>query len=449
MVRRGIDRGLALLARVLLWGFFRGVELDGTEHLPRHRPVLVVANHFNGFVDPVALTRILGRVPRFLAKATLWKVMVARPFLALAGIIPVHRAEDGTTEGNRAAFAATHEALRRHETVALFPEGTTHDDPYLHRLHTGAARIALGARAEGVTGIAIVPVGLVFADKLALRSRVGLRIGPPIDVDTEAARLATGDEPADDTDREAVEALTDLIDARLATVAGHYRDWREAAWSRRAAEIAWRDQQTRPGRPVPLARREEWAQRIHDADPEPRHEVFTRLGRYALDLDELRLGDDQLVPARSLGRLARELVVTALALVLLLPLVATGVTVNALPYLAVRLASSSVAAPVTKGTVRLLVALVAFPLAWSVFAWTNQIDTWFLIEAGVAVACGAATVYLVERWTSLHATWRAFSVRRNAQHLVDAILPDRRALVEAVAAAAPAPQSQAPQSQAH
>ena len=37
----------------------------------------------------------LGRLPRFIAKAALWRVTVARPFLALAGVLPVYRTGDG------------------------------------------------------------------------------------------------------------------------------------------------------------------------------------------------------------------------------------------------------------------------------------------------------------------------------------------------------------------
>ena len=128
-------------------------------------------------------------MPRFLAKATLWKVSALRPFLALAGIIPVHRAQDGSTSANLSTFSSCHDALRRRATVGIFPEGTTHDDPYLHELHTGAARIAVGARASGVRYITIVPIGLVFADKLALRSRVAIRVGRPIDLESQLDQL--------------------------------------------------------------------------------------------------------------------------------------------------------------------------------------------------------------------------------------------------------------------
>lgn len=56
-----------------------------------------VANHHSSLVDPVALIARLPRLPRFLAKSALWdtKFLPLRPFLWLAGAIPVHRTTDG------------------------------------------------------------------------------------------------------------------------------------------------------------------------------------------------------------------------------------------------------------------------------------------------------------------------------------------------------------------
>lgn len=433
-MRTTIDRLLAVLARIVLRGFYRKLEIAGRGQVPTDRPVLIVANHFNGFVDPVVLTAAFGRVPRFLAKSTLWKVVIARPFLALAGIIPVHRAEDGSTTGNDRTFESCYAALGAGATVAIFPEGTTHDDPYLHRLHTGAARIALGARGAGVDGVTIVPVGLVFSDKLALRSRVAVRVGQPIEVDTvpvPAADPAPDPDTGTGPDRAAVDGLTDLIGERLSAVSGDYAEWREASHARRAAEITLRTE-VAGRRTVPLSEREVLAQRVADAPPGERDRVFTALGRYALDLDHVGLDDDQLVPRLDLTRVAWQLTLSLIGLVLLGPLVVTGVTVNAGPYAIVRLAGSSVTAPVTKGTVRILLALVCFPVAWGIFAWVNRVDSHVVWEMLVAAGCGAATVWLFEQWVRLYRTWRAFTVQRNSRRLVELILPDREALVDTV-----------------
>src|SRR5687767_623487 len=139
MVRSLLDRFIFQVANLAAHGLFRTVEVVGREHLPRNRPVLLVANHFNGAVDAVILMTALGDLPRFVAKATLWRPVLVRPFLALLGLVPVYRPEDKQPGGNNLAmFDRAHAVLRRNGTLALFPEGTTHDRLELARMRTGA-----------------------------------------------------------------------------------------------------------------------------------------------------------------------------------------------------------------------------------------------------------------------------------------------------------------------
>ena len=67
-------RLVAWIARFASWLLFRRVEVVGIERYPRDRPVLLVANHFNGFLDPVLIATALRRLPRFIAKAGLRKI---------------------------------------------------------------------------------------------------------------------------------------------------------------------------------------------------------------------------------------------------------------------------------------------------------------------------------------------------------------------------------------
>ncbi|MEZ5140759.1 MAG: 1-acyl-sn-glycerol-3-phosphate acyltransferase [Acidimicrobiales bacterium] len=85
------------------------------------------------------------------------------------GVLPVHRTVDGGGD-NAGTFRSVIAELHHGHAVAIFPEGTTHDDQRLAPVRTGAARLALDAAADGVD-LAIVPVGITFEDKVALRSR--------------------------------------------------------------------------------------------------------------------------------------------------------------------------------------------------------------------------------------------------------------------------------------
>lgn len=213
-LRRGLDVALAFLARVVLRVFFREIEVVGRERVRGGSPVLVVANHVNALVDPLLILAFLGLHPRILAKSTLWRHPVVAPLLVLAGAVPVYRRQDGMdTSRNLAAFRHARRVLARGGAVLLFPEGTSHNQPYRLPLKTGAARIALDTEwRHGPLGLRIVPVGLVYEAKGEFRSRVLISIGEPIDPAPERHRY-----PHDG--RAAARALTQLIATGLDAVA--------------------------------------------------------------------------------------------------------------------------------------------------------------------------------------------------------------------------------------
>jgi 1-acyl-sn-glycerol-3-phosphate acyltransferase len=218
-------RAIRGLTTAMIHTFFRRVKVDGIERLPTSGPVILVANHGNGLVDGILLMSMLPRWPRFLGKATLFKIAPLKPLLDMAGVIPVYRAKDAKpgetdrTAQNDATFAECRRLLADGAMVAIFPEGISHDLDTLQPLKTGAARIALTAVEEGATGLTIVPIGLAYDAKATFRSHALVTIGDPIQVDQwvgAAARNAGLDE------REAVRECTAAITAGLRAVAPDY-----------------------------------------------------------------------------------------------------------------------------------------------------------------------------------------------------------------------------------
>jgi 1-acyl-sn-glycerol-3-phosphate acyltransferase len=502
-----IDHLLDMLAWLVGHGLFRTVEVVGAERVPRDRPVIIVANHFNGLVDAVLLAVIVRGVPRFIAKSTLWRSLLLRPLLGLAGLVPVSRREDRDDRvDNFARLSAKHAAdrlrrarigarlsakhaadrLRRarigarpsakhaaepsalnprsferatqllgdRATLAIFPEGTTHDRLELAQVRTGAARIALGARAAGVSGVVIVPIGLTFDDKLALRSRVLARVGDAIDVDTWATEVAGSDTPAaskraasdapvgaehaaaapvdgepaagrllTESDRAAVRLLTDTIRSRLSDVTPRYRDVLDRAILNRAAEVRLRRDVDSPGRIIPLTRREALAQRVADAPADATNAVIAAQGAYQLRLDLVRLRDEQLMPPVQPRWLLRRALGLTAYLALLGVVVLAGIAVNALPTLLTAAAGRRPQAPASKGTVRVLTALVAFPLTWIIIAVALPI-TGVLPTTLAFLACpvsGGVAVGGLERAIALARAWAGWMGLRNARDLLGRI----------------------------
>jgi glycerol-3-phosphate O-acyltransferase / dihydroxyacetone phosphate acyltransferase len=424
LFRRLTDRTIGLVARGLVLAFHRSVDVRWRDRLPRDRPVLIVANHGNGFVDPVVVAGVLGRLPRFLAKAALWKVVVARPFLWLAGVLPVHRTADGDrASDNASVFEACHHELARGATVAIFPEGTTGDRAGLDRVKSGAARIALGALPTA-PDLVIVPIGMAFESKVETRSRAVVMFGEPIEVaDFAGAGLGDDGEP----DRADASALTARITDALEEVSPQFESLDEREVLRAAAH---EERSEATGRiEVSFGDAEVVARRLARADSVRRDLVMAAYRDFATRLQLLGITSRQLRPERvSIARLVLSAVVLFVAGSLLVT-----VTVIHLPALAVVVVGTGlVRSTATKGTVRILLGLVTLLTTWTLAGmWLG--DGWTALAYGIAVAVGAAVALVVWPPLARQALVLVGRVRvRDRIGLVPPVLEARAAVVAAV-----------------
>ncbi|TVP66990.1 MAG: hypothetical protein EA340_11070 [Nitriliruptor sp.] len=427
------DRGLTGLARLALRGFYRRIEVTGREHLAEDRPVLVVANHFNALLDPVLVMYAMHELPRFVGKAALWRPPWARPLLWLAGMVPVHRPQDGAdTSGNQSVFLSCAEQLSRGTTVALFPEGGVSPIPALQPLRTGAARIALSARSAGAAGLVILPIGLTYEDKVALRSRALVRIGPAIDVDAHLDAVGHGD--ADDTDTEVVRSLTDEIQDRLSELSPIYPDEVAGAVLGRAADVALRRPDARPTEEVALAEREAVARRLAEAPTPTRTEVVDTLARYELRRSLAGLRDTEVLSQRSPRQLAGTFFATLVRLILLAPFALTGAVVNALPYWGVHWAGRFVRNPTLRASARLLSGVALFPATWILVAWLLPWDTWWARTLAIVAApiLGLVAVRALETTIATARAWHGWITRIERSDRLEQLRSERASLVDTI-----------------
>ena len=122
--------------------------------------MIFVANHISN-ADPLVVGQFLafsGRWPRFVAKASVFRIPVIGRIIAACGQIPVER---GSAQSKDALVAATH-ALEQERALVIYPEGTITHDPELWPMRgkTGAARLAFD------TGCVVVPIGQWGAQEL-------------------------------------------------------------------------------------------------------------------------------------------------------------------------------------------------------------------------------------------------------------------------------------------
>jgi 1-acyl-sn-glycerol-3-phosphate acyltransferase len=164
----------------------------GLDNVPADGGALIVANHIS-YLDPAhtALYVYRGkRVPRFLAKHSLWKIPVFGRILVASGQIPVYRDSADAQQSLRDGI----EALGRGKVVVIYPEGTISRDPegWPMQSRTGVARLALSS------DVPVIPVVHWGTREIydhynrkfrpLPRTTVTVKAGPPIDLSAYRGR---------------------------------------------------------------------------------------------------------------------------------------------------------------------------------------------------------------------------------------------------------------------
>ena len=184
-----------LLRPVAWWGRLR---VDGPEAVPERGPLLVVPNHDSQW-DPVLVGLALRgrRRLRFLARASLWRILGLGPILYAIGQIPVRR---GT--GDAAALESAIDALASGEAVCVFPEGGLSWGERV-RARSGVGRLAAACPQARIVLCAVE--GTTTFARFPRRPRVRVAFFVP----------ENGDPRPEETPAEVATRLLDQIRARV------------------------------------------------------------------------------------------------------------------------------------------------------------------------------------------------------------------------------------------
>ena len=236
--------------RSLVSVWFREINIVDDENIPPEGGVIFIAWHPSGLIDPMLLNASLPGKISIIAKHTLFKLPVIGRLLRSAGGVPIERAQDsndraGASARNAQMLGEVSSVVANGGRLMIFPEGTTHADSGVRKVRSGAGRILLAARREalekGLPEPQLVPIGLHYSNSQRFRERAAVVIErsmefpPPPD-------LVADEEVQDQSDRAWVAHVTEAIGTELERASLSKTSWRERTliWKGRSLAYAER-----------------------------------------------------------------------------------------------------------------------------------------------------------------------------------------------------------------
>lgn len=181
---------LYVLGRTLFLALAKAVfrlRVVGKARVPATGPLILAANHVS-YLDPIVVAIAFPRPVHFMAKAELFRSRPVGWLLRGVQVFPVNRGR-----GDREAFRASLEILRRGGVLLVFPEGTRGDGSALGDPKRGIAVLAERA------GAPVIPMYVGGTERLLprggwrpryarLRVAMGAPIPPPVATDGRAGQ---------------------------------------------------------------------------------------------------------------------------------------------------------------------------------------------------------------------------------------------------------------------
>ncbi|KAL5483637.1 hypothetical protein ACEPAI_8869 [Sanghuangporus weigelae] len=293
-----VYRILRLISDWTISAFFSEVCVEGVENVQREGALILTPCHHNEIIDIATLSVTVPhrRIIAYWTKASLFRNPVSRFILKSAGSIPVARgprpkeaegnlktgSQHGLSNGfattldpssrrgpngQQALFDATYKELAKGGggVLGVFPEGTSYTLPRIVQVKEGAARSVLGytqwicnRRGYGATVdpwgsatfISVVPVGIVYTDKSRYRSRVYVKYGRPVDLQSfvDQCLLSNVDSVPSEGNafQEAVCRLTEEIEKSMLDLTINTTNWETLYAAKTSRAIIWPNEEDLP-----------------------------------------------------------------------------------------------------------------------------------------------------------------------------------------------------------
>jgi glycerol-3-phosphate O-acyltransferase/dihydroxyacetone phosphate acyltransferase len=393
-----LRKALIATFRKIVRLYFREVERVGVAPAADTRGRVFVANHHNALIDPILVLTDAACEISPIAKSTLWNVPGLRWLLDRAGAVPIVRRKDSPDkagDANAETFDKIADHVARGGNILIFPEGTSHSEPHLAPLRSGAARMLTAAEARHGVAPTFQAVALEFDARDDFRSRSLVLWGPV---------RALADVRGAGEDR--VRAITEQMDADLRELLVEGETHDDRLLVARVAEMLANDSGDASlsgwnsiGRQVEHA-----GTVLRDASPNLIDHVRRHVGAYYTELARFGLGDAQLSAPRAAVQKPVKRWIRRAALA---PLAVPGIALYAIPYFVPRMIARRSDADAVS-TVKLGAALVVYPL------WAAGLVSLSFVLLPPPLSFGAAAVVLASPFAALQ--WLDAYWNRTPEH---------------------------------
>lgn len=429
---------LKFIVRIALRVFFKHLTVKNLERIPSEGPLIVVANHPNTFMDPMAIACFMKQQVHFLTNGSVFNTPFKRWILRQMNMVPIYRkqdVQDGEKADNTEVFKQCYEFLEKGGTLMIFPEGISLIERRLRPLKTGTARIALGAAAAQNfdSKLKLVSVGLNYSEANRFRSELLISVDEPIEV-------KEWQEAYEQDEHKAIKSLTATLEKGLKehTIVTSHDD--EDQLSQEIASVyTHRLQPTDEELPKAEERYQisrhavEALHYFQKHDPELAESLSIRVRQYSNLLRRLHL-KGSLLEATAHKGLFYEALTEFLLLFLGFPVYLFGLLHHYLPYLL----PAKVAQSVTKeveyhAPIMLVVGVFTFGMAYALYfiGFSFFAPPWwaYLAYAIVLPASGFFCFYYWSRWLQARQQLWLFSLFYRRSSLVAQLLRQREQLI--------------------
>jgi glycerol-3-phosphate O-acyltransferase/dihydroxyacetone phosphate acyltransferase len=407
------------------------------DYIPDRGPLIIVSNHPNTIMDPLAIACSIDRPAYFLAKAVVFKSSFAKWFLPKLNLIPVNRAQDDPTqmEQNAQTFLKAYEHLEKGKLVLIFPEGISMNHRKLKKIKTGAARIALGAEEKNnfFLGVQIICIGLTYSSHHRFRSDLFINIDQPID--TRNFKDPYSKDPVG-----TVKALTDLIRQRLESKMVAIEDEQIDKFVHRI-EIIYKSQLLKElGYSSKIREHDflvtksisEIVEYFYSTDPDRVQRIRANVDYYFECLERISLSEHT-IRKYSDGKTISPML-NILYFIIGFPFYVIGAVTNYLPFKLPEIIARKIAVREYHGSVTYLLGILSFTVFYLLQLWAIQRifgEFWITIAYLILLPLtGFFAFFYWRRFTSVVGKWKLNNLFYRKRQLINSIIDMRQHIID-------------------